>query len=1453
MSNTEQIAEVILKVNNQEAIDKFNELEKKAKDLRQKFAEAFKSGDPRAVKEINGELTKVNREMARMQLNASNIRAAMKRLNEATPRELQQTIKNINAELNSGRVPRGTKQWEYYTNQLKLAQAELRKVRREMEETEGLFTRMNRKINDWGTSIAAGAAAMTGIVLSGKSAVKAYADMQAEEANVRKFTGMTEEQVKKLNDEFKKMDTRTSREELNKLAQEAGRLGKTSEKDVLGFVRAANQINVALDEIGKGATLELSKLTDIFGDEKRLGTERALLAVGSVINDLSQNCTAGAAYMVDYAKRMAGVGAQAKMTIPQIMSYAAVLDSQGQNVEASATAMSQLIMKMYQDPAKIAKAAGMKVKAFSEILKKDANAALIELLKTLNSYGGLDALATIFDDMGTDGARASTIISALAGSVGMLVWEQGEANKAFREATSVTNEYTVQNTTAQAKLDKAMKGFTERAVTLGQKLMPVMSNCISGTSMLMRVLLVLVDFVTANSKALVTLTVAVGAYWVSVKTATMWQKIYNTAISIYNTTISTSIFKTKAFCAVETLCAGGLALLNRNTKRASAAWRIFNATVKANPIGLVVSALATGITILSSWILKNREAVDEERRIASERRTRMNEFQSSLTSIGEAASKSASKESGKLKELYNAATNIYKSSKKREEAAKALQELYPNTFSNLTTEKIMTGLAADAYLRLAKNIKEVARAEAARDKMKENYQTQLSIELENDDLADSLEEKVKKLDALEKRISGLRSAAAGNSEKAQELRIAKAAHAKLFEEVTAIDELMAENRDKVRMVDKANAKLQNIADSTVKAIEKTPEPEINKIRGESEKERKAREKAEREAKKKQREEEAEARKLLKEHIDSVKAIRIKEETANLATYTSGQKNYLQYVETKDAIERRYLDDSIKVLEEHGKKDTKIYEEQLNKREQLEARAADRRRNATLHDIEREHKKNEDDAVSDFYDPDSPIFQNQKALNQRLLEEDIRYLREKLKLYSEGSEEWVKINDEMEDRVARDQQDKQRETAEAIEQFRDQFSKDGAYRRMLLELDMLDLLHEKGLIKEKEYQQARSELMASFREEGAGEMFTQLDQAFSKAVGLIGGKLPRIEMEITKSLSKLTPAELSDFFENFEKGFDNFFGQTAREGFDAFLSGFEAVKELSAGNIKEFISGVADMAQNAANIIGGVMGQFSSYWDATMNLEIAKVEKRYDREIEAAGSNSKKRKALEEKREKEVAAIKTRYNNRAMKLEIAQAIAQTAANALGAYGAMAKIPVVGPALAAAAAAMATAAGMIQVATIKKQHQAEAQGYYSGGFTMRDPNDRKEVGVVHANEFVANHQAVASPVLSPVLNLIDHAQRTNTVGSLTAEDVSNALGTGVGVSARGERQLPQTDRDKAIAESMAALTAVSAKNSDAIDRLSRQIEEGLMAQVIMDGEQGLYRKLSHFEKLRNNPKR
>lgn len=112
-------------------------------------------------------------------------------------------------------------------------------------------------------------------------------------------------------------------------------------------------------------------------------------------------------------------------------------------------------------------------------------------------------------------------------------------------------------------------------------------------------------------------------------------------------------------------------------------------------------------------------------------------------------------------------------------------------------------------------------------------------------------------------------------------------------------------------------------------------------------------------------------------------------------------------------------------------------------------------------------------------------------------------------------------------------------------------------------------------------------------------------------------------------------------------------------------------------------------------------------------------------------------------------LKKKYNDRAMKMQIAQALAQTAINAILGYQAGLTMPppanvFMPPVL----AGIAVAQGAIQVATIKKQHEAQSAYYYEGGFTGGN-RYRKEAGVVHEGEFIANHKAVNNP--EPVATL------------------------------------------------------------------------------------------------------
>ena len=183
----------------------------------------------------------------------------------------------------------------------------------------------------------------------------------------------------------------------------------------------------------------------------------------------------------------------------------------------------------------------------------------------------------------------------------------------------------------------------------------------------------------------------------------------------------------------------------------------------------------------------------------------------------------------------------------------------------------------------------------------------------------------------------------------------------------------------------------------------------------------------------------------------------------------------------------------------------------------------------------------------------------------------------------------------------------------------------------------------------------------------------------------------------------------------------------------------------------------------------------------------------------------------------MAKIKNKYNKKAMKIELAQAFASTALAAINAYASAEKIS---PFLGAIAAAMATAAGMLQIATIKKQHAAEEAGYYEGGFTGGN-RYRKEAGVVHEGEFVANHNAVNNPDLLPVLRLIDMAQRNNTVGSLTAADVSRQLGGGSVVA-------PIVNVTNDNSEMQGTLSTVN----DTVDLLRKRVEEGIPAYMVWD---------------------
>ena len=1426
MSDINANATVTLTVNGKQAQNMLEQLKKQASDLEERITKAAAAGDKVQLKKLQRELRQTHRQIGQIESATQGVENVLKRLDKASPKELNRTLKELKRSLNG--IERGTDEWNKQCESIKRVKAEIANVNEELRETEkenvGFVDRINGFVDKWGNIIAGVAAVGTGLVMAGRKAVNAFAEMDAEMANVRKFTGLADDEVKELNEDFKKMDTRTSREDLNKLAEEAGRLGKSSKEDVLGFVKAADQINVALDELGDGATLTLSKLTNIFGDEARLGTEKSLLAVGSVINDLSQNCTASAGYLAEFGKRMAGVGAQAGMTIPQIMAFAAVLDSQGQACEMSATALSQLIMNLFKEPSKIAKATGMDLDELNKALKRSTNEGLLMLLQKLKELGNMDVLAPVFKNMGENGARASQVLATLAGNVEMVKWQQEQATQSFEDATSVTNEFNVQNSTVEAELDKARKRVTELAIELGEKLMPVMKHVISTTTLTLKAMSTTIDFLARNKEAIIVLTSMVVAYTIAVKA---------NAIALKAQAAWHAVCKGTAIAyhaVVNTLQAGHIAF-NLVLAKLQGNW--------AKQSSLMVDLKRKGLSLASGWGVLLAAAVALGYGIYKTL-SKMNEMSASEKALAEVRQKGQEgivEEKNKIEALIKVAKDEKLSLDDRQKAVNALNKIIPNYNAQLdaTTGKYMENKKAlDDYLNsLAKKYE----LEGAKDLLKEigKEKAKLAMELKE---ADDAIERDKQINASSNFVGGREGRAmdTGAATYTAHLKNNKASIQKKIDEQNqkehAIFDVYGNDLGKqaaaeinkkpvitntggggggVPVVDddkknkksdkfKAEQDWQKEQNALNKKAymegEKDYEAYVERME-EIEQEYYARilknkkitkeEKAEAEANL------AEAKKKQTDRKNSPDDWKAKEEALNRIAYAKGEKDYEQYTARMDEINVQYWKKKMERSDVSAKDLLEAqaqYQEAMKKQEENATSASREREDKAYNAQLAELKQRYIDGLSDT-----------KTYEDAVELAELEHLRKVVQLYKEGTKERLAAEKEYQNKVFANQQKIIQRQQQVRQQLKEEYFGANADERLTkYDSDMAAL--------EQVY---HAEVKAAG--DNAAEKL-RIEEAFEKAKLALRKKYTIDSIGVTKNGMEKANEKLANWLEGDA-------GQAVTQSFSTVMSG-----------MGEIFSGVSSLVQ------------------AELEKETAAINARYSAEISAAEGNNYKVAKLEKEKQAALAKAKNEANKKLFAMQVIQAVAQTAQNAISAYGSAAAIPVVGYIMAPIAAAMAIAAGMIQIAAIKKQQQAsEAQGYAQGGFTPMGRVDQ-EVGVVHAGEWVASQKLLASPVARPLINALDYAQRTNTIGSLRADDVSRAIAPNVVSTQQVQPVVVQAPTDNVALAALAQSAAVLSKYEETMNRLSQRLNEPFVTVNTVTGDTGIKQAQDEYDTLMRN---
>ena len=1329
MSDYATNTSVNLTVNGQQAAETLANLKKHALELSEQIARAAAAGDKLTLQKLRKELKDTNRQIKEMESSTMQVDNVLRRLDKATPKELQKTLQTLNKQLDY--MERGSEAWNIQAQRIRLVKDEIARVNGELARSQTFLERLNNKWQEWQTAAMGGVAIITGAVMAGKKAVQMYAEMEQEMANVRKYTGMTAEQVEHLNEEFKKIDTRSPREELNRLAQEAGRLGKTSEEDVLGFVKAADQINVALDELGDGATLQLSKLTSIFGDEERLGTERSLLAVGSVINELSQNCTAGASYLAQFGQRLAGVGAQAGMTVPQVMAFGAVLDSQGQKVEMSATALSKLIMNLFKNTEKIASATGMDLEKFNAALKSSTNEGLLMLLNRLNELGDMSVLAPVFADMGENGARASAVISALAGNVDMLIWEQEEAAKAFEEATSVTKEFDVQNNTVQAGLEKARKGFQEMAISLGQELMPVMRHFISTTSATMRVMLQLVKFIKEHKTAILSLAAAVATYTVAVNLALIKEKLHAAFIAV----------KTAALHVHKVAVLAASVAYNRmtgNVVRANAAMKLLNATMMMNPWGLVAAAIVGAGVALAMYLKRQKETTKEL--------TMQEQVQQRIAEVEKKAAEKYAEESAEIHMLNQMVHNNALSLDARRSALEKLQQLVPDYHAALTAEgKLINDNtdAIDGYLAsLEKKIKMEAFEEELTEVMKKKIEAQRKLQ----EIADAQREKQ------ENPLANIETQHNPYASQMQEQAEALTNNTKAIWQ-GQLDQAEESIRQITQMMNKMNV---NPLEGKVK---KKPDGDPAGGGGGDDDKSKGKNKFQAEDDWREREQ---------------ALIRI--------AYAKGEKDYEAYTKRMLEIEVTYNQKKLAHKDLVGNEEVTIeasYQEALKKQRQNAIEG-------TVQQEEIAYKEEMAILQQKYVDGELSARQYQNAIELAELE----HLRKVANLYEEGSKERLKAEKNYHDTSLRYQQKHLQEARQAQEKMRQTYftkafrvTDDESYQRDMQNLELV-------------YRQMLKAAGDSKRDR------LKVERAFHEAKYQLARKYNKKE---AKELKKSFRGAIDDSIEWLESDA----GKAMTESFSTIVNQMGAI-----------FSGLSDIIQ------------------AELDIQTAQIERKYDREISYAEGNKSQEVALEQQKEAEIAKAKQEANRKMFAMQVMQAVAQTAMSAISAYSSAAAIPVVGFVMAPIAAAMAVAAGAIQIAAIKKQQQAsEATGYMEGGFTKPGRKD-EPAGIVHAGEWVASQDLLRNPQARAMIETLDYAQRTNTVGRLSASDVSQSI------------TAPQRIAKAQQSGELLAVASASQALSRSVNEMNQRLHEPFVTVNTVSGDAGIKKAQDEYDQLIRN---
>lgn len=378
-------------------------------------------------------------------------------------------------------------------NELTAAEVKLETYKQKIKDIENQLQNSGKKIEEFGKNIEklgngiekAGkklsvfsAATASAFVASAKSAI----DFEDAFTGVEKTVDGTAEQMENLKQGIRNMakEIPSSTTEISAVAEAAGQLGIKTE-DILSFTKVMIDLGNSTNLSAEEAASSLAKFANITNMSAKDYDK-----LGSTIVALGNNFATTEADIVAMSTRLAATGELSGLSQSQILSLATAMSSVGIEAEAGGSAMSKLLKKIQvavetssKDLKDYAKVAGMTSKEFKKAFEEDAVGALSAFISGLNDTerNGKSAI-TILEDMGLTEVRLSNTILSLANASGVMTDAVELGGKAWEDNTALTNEANKRYGTLKSQIQITVNKLKDLAITIGNKLTPVIPKVI---------------------------------------------------------------------------------------------------------------------------------------------------------------------------------------------------------------------------------------------------------------------------------------------------------------------------------------------------------------------------------------------------------------------------------------------------------------------------------------------------------------------------------------------------------------------------------------------------------------------------------------------------------------------------------------------------------------------------------------------------------------------------------------------------------------------------------------------------------------------------------------------------------------------------------------------------------------------------------------------------------------